>query len=65
MAVGVAIVAGQTWGFFAGVFLAALSALTQFLFMPYYPLWAITIIAIDVAVIWALCRRMREDWTNP
>ena len=65
VAVGVAIVVGQTWGFFAGVFLAALSALTQFLFMPYYPLWAVTIIAIDVAVIWALCRRMREDWANP
>jgi hypothetical protein len=65
VAAGIAIVAGQPWAFFAGIFLAALSALTQFLFMPYYPLWAITIIAIDVAVIWALCRRLREDWANP
>jgi hypothetical protein len=24
------------------------------LFLPYYPLWAITLIAIDVFIIWAL-----------
>jgi len=24
------------------------------LFIPYYPMWALIIIAIDVAVIWAL-----------
>ena len=48
-----------------GIFLATLSALTQFLFMPYYPLWALTIIAVDVAVIWALCTRLREDWSTP
>ena len=65
VAAGVAIIAGQSWAFFAGIFLATLSALTQFLFMPYYPLWALTIIAIDVTVIWALCRRLREDWSNP
>jgi hypothetical protein len=65
VAVGVAIVAGQPWAFFTGIFLAAMSAVTQFLFVPYYPLWALTIIAIDFAVIWALCRRLREDWTIP
>jgi hypothetical protein len=24
------------------------------MFIPYYPIWAILIIALDVAVIWAL-----------
>jgi hypothetical protein len=27
---------------------------TNFLWLPYYPLWAIVVIAIDVVVIWAL-----------
>jgi hypothetical protein len=63
--VGVAIMASQPWAFFTGIFLAALSVIIQFLFVPYYPLWALTIIAIDFAVIWALCRRLHEDWTIP
>ena len=65
VAVGIAIVASQDWAFFAGIFLATLSALTQFIFLPYYPLWALTIIAVDVVVIWALCRRLHEDWSMP
>ena len=65
VAVGIAIVMSQDWAFFAGIFLATLSALTQFIFLPYYPLWALTIIAVDVVVIWALCRRLHEDWSMP
>ena len=34
--------------------LAILSAIANFFFIPYYPVWAITIIALDVAIIWAL-----------
>jgi hypothetical protein len=52
--VGGAILAGQTWALVAGVVLAVLSALLNFLWLPYYPAWAILIIAFDVAVIWAL-----------
>jgi len=63
--VGIAILVGRPWAFFSGIFLAVLSAVTQFVFLPYYPLWALTIIAIDVAAIWALSIRLREDWTNP
>jgi hypothetical protein len=32
----------------------SLSAIANFLFLPYYPLWALLIIGIDVFVIWAL-----------
>ena len=38
-----------------GVALAVLSALANFLWLPYYPLWGIVIIALDVLVVWALC----------
>jgi hypothetical protein len=34
---------------------AALSLIANFLFIPYYPLWSILIVALDVTVIWALC----------
>jgi hypothetical protein len=27
---------------------------TSFLFIPYQPIWSLTIIAIDVAIIWSL-----------
>jgi hypothetical protein len=36
--------------------LAALSAISNFFFMPYAPLWALLIIAIDIFVIWAIAK---------
>ena len=30
--------------------------LSNFVFIPYYPLWSLLIIAVDVAVIWALAQ---------
>jgi hypothetical protein len=36
--------------------LAGLSAVANFLFIPYYPLWSIVGIALAVWVIWALTR---------
>lgn len=58
---GVAVLAGQVWGRVLGVVLAALSAIANFLFLPYYPLWSMLIIAADVAVIWALTRYGRDE----
>jgi hypothetical protein len=51
---GLAVLRGQTWGRVAGMVLAACSALANFAFIPYYPFWSLTIIALDVLVIWAL-----------
>jgi hypothetical protein len=31
-----------------------LSAIANFLFIPYYPFWSLLIIALNVFVIWAL-----------
>jgi hypothetical protein len=33
---------------------AVLSAISNFLFIPYYPFWSLTIITIDIFVIWAI-----------
>jgi len=35
--------------------------LSNFLFIPYYPLWALVLIALDVAVIWALTTYRPQD----
>ena len=37
-----------------GVVVATVSLLVNFLFIPAYPVWAITVIVVDLLVIWAL-----------
>ena len=56
---GFAVLAGQTWGRVVGITLAVLSALANFAFLPYYPFWAMTVIAVDIFVIWALAAYAR------
>jgi hypothetical protein len=46
----------STWGTSMAIFLAVLSAVANFFFIPFYPFWAILIIALDVWVIWAVTR---------
>ncbi|MFF5773903.1 hypothetical protein ACFY8V_32600 [Streptomyces californicus] len=53
--VGVGILQGATWARAAGVVLACLNLVANFMWLPYTPVWAIVTIAIDVFVIWALC----------
>ena len=53
-AAGFAVLAGQVWGRSVGVGIAVLSMLANFLFIPYYPVWSLLIIALDFFVIWAL-----------
>lgn len=43
-----------------GIAIAALSAVVNFAFIPYQPLWSLTIIALDVFVIWALSVHGRD-----
>lgn len=52
--VGVGVMSGQKWARFTGIGLVALSMIANFLFVPYYPVWSLLIIALEVAVIWAL-----------
>jgi uncharacterized membrane protein len=47
---------GRTWAGVTAIVLAMLSALGNFFFIPYYPFWAIVVIALDIWVIWALTR---------
>jgi hypothetical protein len=51
---GFSLLSGATWARAVGITLAVLSAIANFLFIPYYPFWSLLIIALDVFVIWAL-----------
>jgi hypothetical protein len=51
---GWGLLSGRTWARVVGITLAVLSAIANFAFIPYYPFWALIIIALDVLVIWAL-----------
>jgi hypothetical protein len=57
---GMGLFAGQVWARTVGVLLALGSALAAFAWMPYYPLWGITIVALDVFVVWALTAHGRD-----
>jgi hypothetical protein len=54
--VGFALFARTAWAGVAAIMLAALSAVVNFFFIPYYPFWAILVIALDIWVIWSLTR---------
>jgi hypothetical protein len=51
---GWGLLSGRTWARLLGITLAALSATANFLFIPYYPFWALLLITLDILVIWAI-----------
>ncbi|WP_405415786.1 hypothetical protein [Pseudonocardia alni] len=61
VAAGFAVMSGRLWGRVVGIAITLLSMPTNFLFIPYYPVWYLLIIALDVFVIWALCVYDRDS----
>jgi hypothetical protein len=51
---GWSLLSGRTWARVVAITLAVLSAIANFLFIPYYPFWSLLIITLDVFVIWAI-----------
>jgi hypothetical protein len=58
--VGIGILKGQVWAASAGIGFAVLSALAQFAFLPYYPIWSMILIAMDILIIWALAKQISQ-----
>jgi hypothetical protein len=56
---GVFVFSGAVWARAVGILLAVLSAIANFLFLPYYPIWSLLMIALDIFVIWALATHRR------
>jgi hypothetical protein len=57
---GSGLLSGRTWARVVGVTLAMLSALANFAFIPYYPIWSLIIITLNVFIIWALVAHGRD-----
>jgi hypothetical protein len=57
---GAALLTDQLWARIAGVVVAGLSAVMNFVMLPYYPLWAFVVIAFDILIIVALCAPRRR-----
>jgi hypothetical protein len=57
---GLAIFSGSVFARTIGVFMALLSAVIGFTWIPYYPVWGVVIVAIAVSVIWALTAHGRD-----
>lgn len=43
------------WARVAGVAIAGLVIIANFLSLPYYPVWSVVVIALSGFIIWALC----------
>ena len=57
---GIGVMSGNVLARTVAVIVAAVSLMANFFFIPAYPFWAITIIVIDLLVIWALIAHGRE-----
>jgi hypothetical protein len=60
IAAGFGVMTGQTWARIVGVILAGISAILNIAFLAAYPFWSLTIIALDIVVIYALAVHGRE-----
>jgi hypothetical protein len=60
---GILIVMGNLLGRIIGIIVAGLSAVVNFMWLPYYPVWSAVLIALDVAIIWALSVHGRDVTT--
>ena len=57
---GFFLLTGAVWARVVGIGVATLSAVLNFAWLPYYPIWSMLIIAVDVFVIWALTVHGRD-----
>jgi len=57
---GFGVLTGNVLARTIGVVAAAANLIGHFLTMPLYPLWALTVVVLDVLVIWALTVHGRE-----
>ncbi len=57
---GIGIFSGNVLARTVGVIVAGVSAIVNFAWMPYYPVWSIVAIAVDIAIIWALTAHGRD-----
>lgn len=57
---GVALFRGAAWARTVAVIVACVSMVGSFMWMPYYPLWGVTVVVFDIFVIWAAVLHGRD-----
>ena len=57
---GFSVLTGKTWARVVGILVAFVSAVANFAFIPFYPVWSLLVIAVDIVVIWALAAHGRQ-----
>jgi hypothetical protein len=57
---GAALLSGAVWARTIGVLMAILVGIANFMWLPYYPVWSIIVIAICVIIVWALTAHGRD-----
>ncbi|MCU0311853.1 MAG: hypothetical protein MUE36_13030 [Acidimicrobiales bacterium] len=60
LASGFGVLAGNVFARTIGVIVTAIAMVGSFLAMPIYPLWSVTLLVIEVLVLWALIVHGRE-----
>lgn len=60
IAVGAALIAGQTWARVVAIVLVVLNAIGQLALLPVQPWWSLVVLTLDVLVIYALTVHGRE-----
>ena len=60
LAAGFGVLSGAAWARWTGIVVVGVQALTNFLFIPVQPFWAITLILVDLWVIHSLAVHRRE-----
>ncbi len=55
LAAGAGVMAGNQLARWFAIAVVGISAIDMMFFIPAYPFWALTIIAIDVVALWGLC----------
>jgi hypothetical protein len=61
MVVGGAVITHRTWGLVAGLVVAVLVAVANFLFIPQSSSWPLAAIGFSVAIIWALSQVISQN----
>ena len=57
---GAGLFSGAVWARTFAVIVAGISIIANFVWLPYYPVWALLVIVVDFFVIWALVLHGRD-----
>lgn len=63
--IGAGLLRRASWARYAGIGIASLNLIANFMFLPYQPVWSAIMVAIDIFVIWALAtHHPKHGWQS-